>query len=282
MFESIKQWAAVITGGVIAWPVASWVLASMQTSDGWAGAPLTLCSPLVSALVAAVCGVIGFGVISIVVGRVTNRYTGMLMYGLCWMIVARRGVSIDAVLRHVADAGGAFGAMYVKFAIETCVWAIPVAALMAAHVRLSPNAYPHQESRFTPMSLKALACNIVLGVALGWVFLRTEAKGQTVFGFAAASAIATMVTRLIWPRCNASILFVVPAVVGVVAAITTLMFGASDAVARMAAGDFWALGRLMPPDAMSAGTFGTALGIGLARSFGAEHHPAMAQPAPQS
>ena len=279
MFESIKQWTAVITGGVVAWPVASWVLARMQTGDGWAGAPLTLCSPLAAALLAAVCGIIGFAAISLVVGRVTNRYTGMLMYGLCWMIVARRGVPIDALLRHVADGGGAFGAMYLKFAIETCLWTIPVAALMAAHVRVSPNEYPNQENRFSPSSIKALACNIVLGAALGWVFLRTEAKGQTVFGFAAASAIATTVTRLIWPRCNASILFVAPAAVGVIAAITTLMLGASDPVARMAAGDFWALGRLMPLDAISAGTFGTALGIGLARSFGAEHHPAMTHPA---
>lgn len=282
MFESIKQWAAVITGGVVAWPLATWVLMSLRTSDGWPGAPLALCSPLVAALIAAVCGVVGFGAISLVVGRVTNRYTGMLMYGLCWMIVARRGVSIDELLRHVADTGGGFGAMYMKFAIETCLWALPVALLMAAHVRISPNEYPNQENRFSPSSLKALACNIVLGVALGWVFLRTEAKGQTVFGFAAACALATMVTRLIWPRCNASILFVVPAAVGVVAAVTTLMLGASDALARTAAGDFWALGRLMPLDAISAGTFGTAMGIGLARSFGAEHHPAMEHVAPQS
>jgi len=282
MFESIKQWAAVITGGVMAWPVASWVLARMQTGDGWTGAPLTLCSPLMAALVAAAVGVIAFAVISLVVGRVTDRYTGMLMYGLCWMIVARRGAPIDALLRHVADGGGAFGAVYMKFAIETCLWALPVTLLMAAHVRVSHNEYPHQENRFSPSSLNALACNIVLGVALGWVFLRTEAKGQTVFGFAAAGALATMVTRLIWPRCNASILFVAPAAVGVIAAITTLMIGASDAVARLAAGDFWALGRLTPLDAISAGTFGTAMGIGLARSFGAEQHPAMAQSAMQS
>ncbi len=274
MFNALKQWVAVVTGAVIAWPVATWVLYGMRTSDGWPGAPLVLSSPVASALIAAVAGMIGFGVISLVVGRVTNRYTGMLMYGLCWVIVARRGTPIDAILRHVDDLGGAFGRMYMMFVIEMCFWAIPVACLMVLHVKLSPNQYPNQENRFSSSSIKALATNIVLGVALGWVFLRTEAKGQTVFGFAAAATLATMVTRLIWPRCNASILFVVPFVVGVVAALTTLMFSSTDAVARLAAGDFWALGRLMPLDAIGAGTFGTALGIGLARSFGAEHHPA--------
>ncbi|GEM_PF-5040706 len=274
MFNALKQWIAVVTGAVIAWPIATWLLHGMQTSDGWPGAPLVLSSPVTSALMAAIAGMIGFGVISLVVGRVTNRYTGMLMYGLCWVIVARRGTPIDAILRHVDDLGGAFGRMYLMFAFETCFWAIPVACLMVLHVKISPNQYPNQENRFSPTSLKALATNIVLGVALGWVFLRTEAKGQTVFGFAAATTFATMVTRLIWPRCNASILFVVPAVVGVVAALTTLMISSTDAVARLAAGDFWALGRLMPLDAIGAGTFGTALGIGLARSFGAEHHPA--------
>ncbi len=280
MFDALKQWVAVITGAVMAWPVATWVLHGMHTSDGRVGAPLSVASPLGGALLAAVLGAIAFGVISLVVGRVTNRYTGMLMYGLCWVIIARRGAPIDDILRHVDEFGRAFGSMYFKFAIETCFWAIPVAALMVLHVKLSPNQYPNQENRFSPTSIKALVLNIVLGLALAWVFLRTEAKGQTVFGFAAGSALATMITRLIWPRCNASVLFVAPAVVGAAAALLTMMISADDAVARLAAGNFLALGRLMPLDAIGAGTFGTALGIGLARSFGAEHHPAT-EPAPQ-
>lgn len=280
MFDALKQWVAVITGAVIAWPAATWVLHGMHTSDGWIGAPLSVASPLGGALLSAVLGMIAFGVISLIVGRVTNRYTGMLMYGLCWVIVARRGTAIDDILRHVDEFGGGFGSMYFKFAIETCFWAAPVAVLMALHVKVSPNQYPNQENRFSPTSIKALAVNIVLGLALAWVFLRTEAKGQTVFGFAAGSALATMVTRLIWPRCNASILFVVPAVVGAASALLTMMISADDAVARLAVGNFLALGRLMPLDAIGAGTFGTALGIGLARSFGAEHHPAT-EPAPR-
>lgn len=282
MFDALKQWVAVITGAVIAWPAATWVLHGMHTSDGWIGAPLSVAIPLGGALLSAVLGMIAFGVISLVVGRLTNRYTGMLMYGLAWLIVARRGSPIDSILRHVDDLGGAFGTTYLMFAVETCFWAVPVACLMALHVKLSPNQYENQENRFSATSIKALVSNLVLGVALGWVFLRTEAKGQTVFGFAAASAFATMVTRLIWPRCNASILFVVPALVGVMAALSTMALSSSNAVARLAAGEFWALGRLMPLDAIAAGTFGTALGIGLARSFGAERHPAILHPAPQA
>lgn len=280
MFSVLKQWVAVVAGGILAWPVATWALYGLRTSDGRIGSPLSLAQPFLSAIAIALGAALAFAVISVVVGRVTNRYTGMLMYGLCWVIVARRGTPIDSILRHVDDLGGAFGRAYWFFAIETLFWSVPVAAMMALHVRLSPNQYPLQENRFSPSSIKALVCNILLGVALGWVFLRTEDKGQTVFGFAAACAVATMVTRLIWPSCNASILFVVPAAVGVVAAVSTALLGSTDAVARLAAGSFWALGRLTPLDTVAAGTFGTAMGIGLARSFGAEHHPATGEVAP--
>ncbi len=280
MFNVLKQWVAVVAGGMLAWPVATWALHGLNTGDGRLGAPLTLADPFLSALGVSLAAALAFAIISLVVGQVTNRYTGMLMYGLCWVIVARQGTPIDSILRHVDDLGGAFGRTYWLFAVETLFWSVPVAAMMILHVRLSPNQYPLQENRFSPASIKALVCNIVLGVALGWVFLRTEDKGQTVFGFSASCALATMVTRLIWPSCNASILFVVPAAVGVVAAISTAVLGSSDAVARLAAGSFWALGRLMPLDAIAAGTFGTAIGIGLARSFGAEHHPATGEVAP--
>lgn len=280
MFNVLKQWVAVVAGGILAWPVATWALHGLRTSDGRLGAPLTLAQPFLSAVAGALGAALAFAVISVVVGRVTNRYTGMLMYGLCWVIVARRGTPIDSILRHVDDLGGAFGRAYWFFAIETLFWSVPVAAMMALHVRLSPNQYPLQENRFSQSSIKALLCNTVLAVALAWVFLRTEAKGQTVFGFTAACAFATMVTRMIWPSCNASILFVVPAAVGVFAAVSTAVLGSSDAVARLAAGTFWAFGRLMPLDTIAAGTFGTAIGIGLARSFGAEHHPATGEMAP--
>jgi len=280
MFNVFKQWVAVVAGGMLAWPVATWTLYGLRTSDGRIGSPLSLADPFLAAIAIVIGATLAFAVISLVVGRVTNRYTGMLMYGLCWVIVARRGTPIDSILRHIDDLGGAFGRAYWFFAVEMLFWAVPVAVMMALHVRLSPNQYPLQENRFSASSIKALTCNIVLGVALGWVFLRTEAKGQTVFGFTAACAMATMVTRLFWPSCNASILFVVPAAVGVVAAVTTALLGSSDAVARLAAGSFWALGRLTPLDAIAAGTFGTAMGIGLARSFGAEHHPATGEVAP--
>lgn len=80
MFSVLKQWVAVVAGGILAWPVATWALHALRTSDGRIGAPLSLAQPFLSAIAITLGAALAFAVISVVVGRVTNRYTGKYTY----------------------------------------------------------------------------------------------------------------------------------------------------------------------------------------------------------
>lgn len=275
MLESLKQWTVVILAGALAWPVASWLLNAMHTIDGRSGVPIVLAESVVGALIAAIVGAVIFGALSFLVGRVTNRYLGMLTFGLCWLIVSRRSVPTDEMLRFMDTVGRDASSAYLMLALESLLWSAFALTVLLVQLRLSPNQYPRQQNSRSGQSLQAAGVCMVLTLVLTWVFLRTDAKGQTAFGFAAAAALAAMITRMLWPMCNASVLFAAPVVVGLMAPLSAMIINGDEALARQAAGEFWALGRLMPIDVAGGGVFGIALGIAMARTFGPEDHPAM-------
>jgi len=283
MIESIKYWTSIVIAGAVAWPVGTWVLGRLSSFDGRQGVPIVVADSVIGALTGWFVGSLLFGIISLAVGRITNRYFGLLAFGLCWLIVARRSIPTDELLRLLDTMDKSSSTTFLLMALESLLWSAVAMVMIVVHRQTSPNIYPRQDNARSTASLKALGFCVALTIGLAWVFLRTDTKGQTTFGFVAACAIAAMVVRLMWPRCNATVLFIAPVVAGIVAPISALIMNGSEALARQAAEHYWALGRMMPMDVAGSGVFGIALGIALARTFGPEVHPAMdPEPGPNS
>ena len=280
MLQALKPWLVVVLALALAFPIADWAENGFEAFNGQVGVPLVVSDSVADATTHFLGATAAFGLIALVAGWLTQRYTGMLVYGLCWIVVAMRGAPIDDVRRLIGEMGRGFPSTFAFFAVETLLWNTPALILLLLLIRLAPNRYPEQDSRFSPASVRGFVLTLGLTLVLGWIFLRTDLQGQTVCGFAAACALATMIARLVWPHCNASVLFAAPAIVGVVGQLGAAVLIGDDALiraARAAAGDdpaYWALGRLLPLHAIAGGTFGVALGIGLARVFGTEDLPA--------
>ena len=272
MRDTIKQLVLVLVAGLLAIPCANWMLAGLRAYDGLVGVPIMLTEHAFAALFRFLVVNVVLIAMAIVVGKLSHRYTGALVFGLAWTLLARRGIPVDELLRHLDTFDLSARTVYLKFVIESIIWAVPAGMLVVALSKLTPNRYEHEDGPLASLSMRGVGLAFVLAIVLCWIVVRTDLKGQAVFGVMAACTVAAMATRLVWPTCNGSVLFVVPLLVAVVGYVSSSFIMADNPLLRVATGAVWPLARPMPIDFLGAGMFGIALGIGAARSFGHEEH----------
>jgi len=278
MQDTIKQFSLVVVAGLLAAPVANWALHGMESADGTLGVPLVLTAHPISATLHAAVAMVWFGILALIAGRLSHRYTGALVFGLGWTLVARRGIDAGELIRHLDTFGLSDSGTYWKFCVETVVLAIPTVLLIFLLAKKTRTRYEDEGGRFDPASVRGAVTGCVIGLIACWVFVVTDSKGQAVFGVLAGCAVASTVVRLAWPNCNGSILYVVPIVVGLVGSVSSAFMMSSGSILKMASGSIWPLARVMPIDYIGPGIFGIALGIGIARAFGAEEPDEVEQP----
>ncbi len=272
MQDTIKQISLVIAAGLLAVPVANWTLSGMSSPDGLIGVPITLAAHPLTAIVRVVVAMLWFGGLAFVVARLSHRYTGALVFGLAWTLVSRRGIEIDELIRYADSFDLGMSGIYLKFSLESLILAIPAGILIILLAKNTSTRYDDEHGRSTPISIRGTVIGCVIGIVACWIFVRTGFKGQAVFGVIAGCALASAVVRLLWPQCNGSTLYVVPIAVAIVGSVSSyfVMGSGIPALELMAAGKIWPLAMPMPIDFVGPGIFGIALGIGIARTFGAE------------
>lgn len=270
MLDTTKQLVIVIIVAIAALPVSSWVLAGLQASNGAVGAPLLLSDPGVGALIRVVLASAAFGVLALAAGRLSHRDTGVFAFGLAWTLLCIRTMPIDDVFRFLDDVSKPSGGYFWLMAIETVIWAVPAVAVVWIMARFAPSRYPDEVSARASVSINGTIAAVVLTLALTWVLVRSDMKGQTTYGIMAAHAFAVMAVRLALPTSCGTLLAMIPGVVGVIAMASSAVMTGDGALADMAAGSIWPLARVLPVEYVGAGTAGVSLGIGLARSFSAD------------
>ncbi len=270
MRDTIKQFVLVLIGLLLAIPVAGWTLRGMYSLDGLQGMPLVLCEHPVAALFRIMVAMLWFAGLAIIIGRLSHRYTGLLVFGIGWTLVARNGADVGEMLRFVDESGIAARGLYLKFAAEVVLYAVPAAIVVFVLTKLTPNRYDDELNTLHPQSLTAAVVILVLSVVGTWLAVRTDDKGQTVYGVMAGCAVATAIVRLYWHQSCGSLLFLAPVVVGLVGTISSAIMIGDSPLNRYASARLWELACPMPIDYLGPGILGVALGIGLARVFGAE------------
>lgn len=270
MQDTIKQFSLVVVVSLLAGPVANWALHGMESADGSLGVPLVLASHPISAALHVAGAMVWFGILALVVGRLSHRYTGALVFGLGWTLVARRGIDAGELIRQLDTFGLSVSATYWKFCVESVLLALPTGLVIYLLAKTTRTRYEDEGGRFDPASVRGAVAGCVIGLIACWVFVVTDLKGQAVFGVLAGCMLAATVVRLAWPNCNGSMLYLVPIVVAIVGNISSAFTMSSGTIFKMASGSIWPLARVMPIDYIGPGIFGIALGIGIARAFGAE------------
>jgi len=270
MQDTIKQISLVVVAGLLAAPVANWAVHGMESADGALGVPLVLAAHPTAATLHVVGAMVWFGILALVVGRLSHRYTGALVFGLGWTLVARRGIDTGELVRHLDTFGLSVSAAYWKFCVESVLLSLPTGLVVYLLAKKTRTRYEDEGGRFDPASVRGAVAGCVIGLIACWVFVVTDSKGQAVFGVLAGCMLAATVVRLAWPNCNGSMLYLVPIVVAVAGSISSAFTMSSGSILKMATGSIWPLARVMPIDYIGPGIFGIALGIGIARAFGAE------------
>lgn len=276
MLKLLISWLVTIAAGALAVPIADWTLHRMTSLDGAAGSPLVLADAPLVAVSTAIVAAIAFGLLALGAGRLTNRIVGLFVYGLGWIFVTYRSMPLDAVVRLVDEMDLGFQRTFLLLAMEMAFWTAPT--LLVA-VGLHRFAARHEDEAIekadhagllAPISILGAAAATAGCLGLGWLFMRTDLIGQAVFGFAAATAVAVMVVRLIWPRANALTLVAAPLLAGAIGHVLAAFIMGDRALALVTAGDAWALARAMPAVYAGSGAMGVALGVWLGRMFGPE------------
>jgi len=274
MLDTIRQWVLVLAAGAVALPLGAWARWRIEGLDGAPGSPLLLSRDPLSAWPTAGLLVIVAAGLGLLAGRLSHRYTGAFVFGLGLVFLAGRSISVDDALRMVNEAGEAASGLFVRFAIEGVLWALPAALVVAVLHRIAPTRYEDEAGPLEAPSPTGLAGGLLLGTVLSWVLLASPARGQAVGGTLAAMAATAMIVRLASPRCSGSVLFAIPLVLAVLAPVSAMFMAGDDALVDLARGRPWRLGHALPIDWVAAGMMGISLGIALARSFSPEHPPA--------
>ncbi len=278
MPNTIKQWIFVAAALALSWPLSSWILFHLRAYDGSMGVPLARGFALSDVLLPLAASLVAFAILAWVAARTTHRYVGSLIFGLCWLVLAHRFTPVDTLLRMaVSDpAVGPSGlkSLYVKFAFEALAWALPAVLLVLAFARSTPSRYPTEHGWKSPDSLTAAALSLLGTLALSWLFVRTEERDQSVGGLVAASALSVMIARMIWSNANGSLLIIaLTAGAGLLGTLCSAFMMSPDVLDSMARSTLWPLVRVLPLDWVAGCLFGSALGIGLARTFSEVDQP---------
>jgi len=270
MRDVIKQFSVVVVAGLLAIPAANWAVHGLESPDGLIGVPITLSASPISASIHLAIALIWFALLAYAVGKFTHRYTGALVFGLAMTLIARRGIDAGQLVRHLDTFNISPMKTYLLFTVESLALSIPSIAIIFALAKNTSTRYEDEQGRFDPLSIKGMVVGSFLGLISCWVMVPTDNKGQAVFGIMAGCALTATIIRLMWPVCNGSVLFIIPVIVAVVGSISSAFIMNSDIINKMTSDTIWPLARPMPIDFIGAGIAGIAIGIGLARSFGAE------------
>ena len=273
MRDVMKQFSLVVVAGLLAVPVANWAVHGMESPDGMIGTPISLAAHPMDAAWHVLLALLWFGFLAYAVGRLTHRYTGALVFGLAMTLIARRGIDAGQLIRHLDTFDISTARTYLLFTIESLGLAVPSLALLIILAKYTGTRYEDEHGRFSSVSIRGVVVGCFLGVIACWIMVQTDNKGQAVFGIMAGCALASAIVRLMWPACNGSVLYIIPIVVAVVGSVSSAIIMSNGAITKMASGTIWALARPMPIDYIGPGIMGIALGIGLARTFGAEELP---------
>lgn len=277
MINSIKQWSLAALALALAWPLSSWMRAALRGSDGSLGVPILSAASPASAVLPLAAGLLVFSLLAWISARLTHRYFGPVIFGLCLAVLAHRSVSVDTFLRMTSDQpayAAGFRPLYLRFAAEVFIWWIPAAALTFLCAKTTPSRYPHEHGWKSPDSFSAAALSMILAIGLSWLFVRTESRDQSLGGVTAAGALALMVSRMIWSNANAtSLIMLVSLTAGLVGTLSSAFTLGPSPLDAMARGDLWPMARPLPLDWVAGALLGSSLGVGLARSFGEVDEP---------
>ncbi|MFG0329429.1 MAG: hypothetical protein ACF8PN_05955 [Phycisphaerales bacterium] len=270
MLDAIKQWILFIIAVALAVPVANWALAGFEGPHGRDGVPMLLAASPFGAIIRMLVASAWFGLLAVVTGVLSHRYTGAFVFGFLWIVIAYRTATVEDVLRLLDGVDRGVRGSFILLAVECFIWALPAAVVTLALGRLAPNRYPDEKGPLAPVSLQAFGGACLLGLGLVWLIARTNLKGQALGAVIVGLALAVMIVRLARPRANGLLLFATPLVVGVVGYLIGAFVMSGGGARIIAEQRVWALARPLPIDFIGAGIAGVSLGIFLARSFGPE------------
>lgn len=275
MLDTVKQWIVVIVAAFLCLPVANWVLPGLEGIDGQIGVPIALCHHPMEAIAKILCAFIWFSLIAVAGGKLTHRYTGAVIYGLGWVFILYRSPGVIDILQLLSVTGRGSVNLFVWDCVYLVLWAVLSMITIGLLTRFTPTRYEDENKPLAKENLRTVITLIISGLILTWVFVRTDIRGQVVFGTMGAFAVATMITRLLWPNCNGSVLFIAPFVAGCVGYISGVFIVGNDALEMLISSSLWPLVKPMPLDYLGSGVVGVSLGIGLARSFSQEPEQAL-------
>lgn len=272
MLDAVKQSIIIAAAGLLAFIPSRWVLRALETGDGALGGPLALADQPIIAVVAIITCSVWFGVLALACGRLSHRYTGSLVFGLGWTMIALRSITSAEMFRLIDGplVTRSYPIMAVLLALECLLWAVPAGLTVFALAKLAPTRYQGEQAVRAGASLAGSAACLAIALLLSWVVLRTDAKGQAVFGLIFAFAVSVMLVRMVVPHCNGSVLFLVPVVVGVIGYLVGAVLMGDAPLDALADGRTWPLSRPLPMEYLGSGLMGVSLGIAMARSFGSE------------
>ncbi|MBL1218316.1 MAG: hypothetical protein D8M59_12575 [Planctomycetes bacterium] len=271
MWDSIKQTCVVCVAGLILLPLTYWAVGNLHAADGADSVPAAFA---VSGLGSAFIPFVGCSVLILILtiagGKLTHRYTGAFILGLGWLLMSNQAPSIDSLIRSAVGQDALGASLYVMLAVEAVAWGlVSLLGVWALH-RWAPNQYPNEVAWADKQSLMATGVALVLGCGFCWAFLRTDLKGQTLYGTAAAITLAVMITRMTWPNACGSMLFLAPFGVAVVGYLAAIFMVGPQALEQQLDGTLWPLLRPIPLDYAAGGLLGVSVGIAMARSFAYE------------
>lgn len=271
MWDSVKQSCVVVAAGLVLIPVTYWAVGSHFGADGASAVPLAFVeSGLVPAIVRLAAAGVVLLAVSIAGGMLTHRYTGAFILGLGWLLMAQHAPSIDSLIRSASEHSSLGTGTYIMLAAESIVWGALSMIAVYALARFAPNRYPNEVSWSDRRSVTGAGLSLVLACAFCWVCLRTDLKGQTLYGTTAGIALAVMMTRMTWPTVSGQALFLVPVVLAILGYASSIFLVGSNALEEQLRSSLWPLLRPIPLDYAAGGMLGVSLGISLAHSFSYE------------
>lgn len=278
MRQFLKLCIVVSLAAALGYPIATWALSAMHAANGLPGAPLALADSPLAPAGRALLAALAFAILAILAGRLTDRSSGLLTFGILLLLIAHRTAPIRELLQFIDDAGRSPSATWLLLALESLFWSLPAALAVYGVLRFAPPDHePHPGEPESParsaVSLRGFAVALLLAAVLAWVMLRTNLKGQSIGGTLAALALAVMIVRILWPTVCSGLLAALPTALALICTLSSVILIGSDPLLRLAEGSLWPLARPAPLDLIGAGFVGVAFGIKLARGFAAEHAP---------
>ncbi|MFM1936011.1 MAG: hypothetical protein RI990_970 [Planctomycetota bacterium] len=262
MQHPVARYAVLALGAFLCIAAVVPVPAFLMSARGVAGPAATDAAHPVQAAVAMAAAAAVCTAIACAVGRAINAAVGLFALG-CGMaaLAGRTGTIVDA---------GFDGDALLPIAVETIAWGAVVLGMSMAVFRASgplldlPARRPGGPFLAEVFNADAARGIVAAGVAVAvaWVALRTDMKGQAIGVAAAGSAIGAIVARRVQGPTQPILLVAMPVLGFGLAQLATALLSAGPLDRAIAQQALPGWSRAMPLDVVAGALIGVPVGLG--------------------